>query len=347
MEDNQLQVAGKGTIKVPGDIVYQATAELPDAQRSAIRRFHSYYMDENLSLDAAAELIRFESGAILSQVFRGKYGAKLDNIVAEIESFFELQDKRSLAKKLPFIETSLSKRIWGICDVALEFQKMSFIFGDSQIGKTTALREWARRHNHGSAVYVRVPTGGALLNFMTRLASALHISTNMSITKLRERIIGSFDSRMVLIVDEAHACIRESGNQSIPLQTIEFVREIYDETACGVVFSATNVFRDAMASGAVSKILRQTRRRGLPPIQLPNVPPRADMNIFAAAYGLPASSGPARELEERMINHDALGMWLSMLHMGAKVAAKRRRAMTWNDVISAKAGMTLLEGAEF
>jgi len=347
MEDNQLQVAGKGTIKVAGDIVYQATAELPDAQRSAIRRFHSYYMDNNLSLDEAAALIRFESGAILSQVFRGKYGAKLDNIVAEIESFFELQDKRSLGKKLPFIETRLTKRIWDICDAALEFQKIAFIFGDMQIGKTAALREWALRHNHGSTIYVRVPTGGALLNFMTRLANELHISGNMSITKLRERIIGAFDSRMLLIVDEAHACIRDSGNQSMPVQTIEFIREIFDETDCGVVLCATNVFRDAMETGAVSKVLRQTRRRRLCALQLPNVPTQTDLNTFAAAYGLPVSSGPARELETRMIEHEALGMWLTLLRMGAKIAAQRRRAMTWNDVLNASAGLKELEGSKF
>ncbi len=332
--------------KVPGDIVNQATANLPDNQRSAIRRLHGHYIENDLSLAEVGKLIGY-SDAVAGLVFRGKYADSLDNIVKEIEKFFDLLDKRGESRQLPFIKTDGSAQIWNVCDLAREYQKIAFIFGDMQIGKSAALKAYAKEHNHGSTIYISVPTGGALLNFLTALARKLNIPENLSITKLRERIIKAFDDRMLLIVDEAHRCIRDSGNQSLPIQTIEFVREIFDEKECGVVICATNVFRDAMNEGDMQKILRQTKRRRLCALQLPNTPTQKDLNTFAAEYGLPASSGPAKVLEKKLVEAEALGMWLTLLRMAAKIAAKAGRPMTWAHVLAADAGLKSLEGEKF
>ena len=335
-----------GRSKIPGDVVNHATAELPDNQRSAIRRLHAYYIENDLGLEEAAKMIGY-TGPVLSQLFRGKYDGSLENVVKEIIAFFDLQERRDKGRKLAFIKTKLTKRIWDVCASAVEFQKIAFIFGDMQIGKTEALKAYAAEHNHGSTIYVSVPTGGALLNFLTRLAEILRIPTNMSITKLRERIIKAFDDRMLLIVDEAHRCIRDSGNSTMPIQTIEFIRELFDEKQCGVVICATNVFRDAMETGSVAKILRQTKRRRLCALQLPNLPTQEDLNLFADAYDLPPSDGAARQLEKRMVEDEALGMWLTILRMAAKIAAERKQKMNWNHVLSAHAGLKELEGQKF
>lgn len=331
--------------RIPGDVVNKATAELPDNQRSAIRRLHAYYAENELSMDETAKLIN-KTGAVVSLIFRGKYDAGLSSVVKEIEDFFELLDKRAQGRKLEFIKTDLTEKIWRVCDAAVEFQKIAFIFGDMQIGKTEALKAYQLAHNHGSTIYVSVPTGGALLNFLTVLARKLRISENLSITKLRERIISAFDDRMLLIVDEAHRCIRDSGNSTMPIQTIEFIREIFDEKACGVVICATNVFRDAMDSGPVEKILRQTKRRRLCALQLPNTPTRDDLNTFAAGYGLKPSFGLARDLEQKMVAAEALGMWLTLLRMGAKIAVQRKETFKWEHVLMADAGLKQLEGGK-
>ena len=335
------------TLRIPGDVVNRATAELPDNQRSAIRRLHAHYIEHDLSLDEAGRLIGYDTGTVVSLVFRGKYDAKLDAVVKAIEDFFELQDKRSQGRKLEFIPTSLTNKIWHVCDAAVEFQKIAFVFGDMQIGKTEALKAYQADHNHGSTIYVSMPTGGALANFLKALARKLRIGENLSVTRLRERIISAFDDRMLLIVDEAHRCVIDNGRSTRPIQSIEFVREIFDEKACGVVICATNVFRDAMDSGPVERILRQTKRRRLCALQLPNVPAQADLNTFAAGYGLAPSEGPARDLEKRMVEHEALGMWLTLLRMGAKIAAQRKTKMSWSHVLAAYAGLKQLEGHKF
>lgn len=339
-------MAGRGE-RVPGDVVNKATADLPDNQRSAIRRLHAHYIENELSLDETGKLIGYTNGTVVSLVFRGKYEAGLAPVVKAIEDFFELFDKRNQGRKLEFIETDLTRKIWKVCDAAVEFQRIAFVFGDMQIGKTEALKAYQIAHNHGSTIYVAVPTGGALLNFLHLLARKLRISENLSITKLRERIIGAFDDRMLLIVDECHRCVREEGRSTAPIQTIEFIREIFDEKACGVVLCATNVFRDAMDRGPVEKILRQTKRRRLCALQLPNVPSREDLNRFAAGHGLPASTGAARALEQQMVEAEALGMWLTLLRMGAKIAAQRKARLTWEHVLTANAGLKSLEGQRF
>jgi len=333
------------TLRIPGDIVNRATADLPDEQRSAIRRLHAHYIEHGLTIDETAKIIGY-TGAVVSQLFRGKYEGKLDNVVKGINSFFELQDKRSQGRKLSFVPTALTDRIWNVCGAALEFQKIAFIFGDQQIGKTEALKAYRDAHNHGSTVYVRMPTGGAMCNFLKELARPLRIGENLSNVRLRERIKNAFDDRMLLIVDEAHACIKESHSTSA-IQSIDFIREIFDERQCGVVICATNVFRDAMEAGALYKILRQIKRRRLCALQLPNVPTQADLNTFAAAYDLAPATGPARELEKHLLEDEALGMWLTLLRMGAKLAAQRKQKITWQHVLAAHAGLKELEGQKF
>ena len=333
-------------LRIPGDIVNRATSDLPDNQRSAIRRLHAHYIEHGLTLGETGALIGL-SDTTVGLIFRGKYEAKLDSVTEAIEGFFNLLDKRAEGRRLHFITTHLSRRIWNVCDAAIEFQKIAFIFGDQQIGKTEALKAFRDAHNHGNTIYVRMPTGGAMCNFVVEMARALRIGENYSVTRLREKLKSAFDDRMLLIVDEAHACIKEHGRSQRSVETVDFIREIFDERQCGVVICATNVFRDAMDTGNLYKILRQIKRRRLCSLQLPNVPTAADLNTFAAAYKLAPATGQARDLEKNMVENEALGMWLTLLRMGAKISAQRKQEMKWVHVLDAYAGLKTLEGSKF
>jgi DNA transposition AAA+ family ATPase len=315
---------------------------LPDTQRAAIRRAHAYYFENDLGLDEMSERLRL-SPTTLSMVFRGQYKAKVDSVVDTIVKFFELEDRRGSARKLPFIETDCSKKIFSVCQQAVEFQKMAFLFSDGQIGKSTALKEYQRTHNHGNTIYVETPTGGALTNFLAKLAVQFRLSPHQRRSDLRQRILKAFDDRMLLIVDEMHRCTPEGSMTSYGLQTIDFIKEIYNERGCGIVLCATNVFREQMEDGPMKKFFEQVQRRRLFKVQLLPVPSQKDLNTFSAAYGLPPSSGAARDLEKKLIAEDALGMWLTLLRMGAKVANERKKKMEWAHVMDAYAGVQALE----
>lgn len=329
---------------IPGDVVFKATADLDDEARNSIRGMHAYAADNDLSLAELEKLLKI-SDTTIGLVFRGKYEAKLDNVVKTFSDFLKLHEERKSSRRLPFIETSLSDRIWQVCDRAREFQRIAFLFSDAQIGKTEALQEYQRRNNHGSTIYVEVPTGGTLTIFCHKLAERLKIGTTQRFLDLRRRILESFDDRMLLIVDEAHRAIPSPTVSMRSLDTIEFIREIFNERKCGVVFCATNVFRDAMEQGAVQLILKQTRRRRLCSMPLPTEPSPADLNTFSAAYGLPPASGRAKELQDRVIENEALGMWLLILRIANKLASSRKKNLTWEHVIHAEAGLKAMETA--
>jgi DNA transposition AAA+ family ATPase len=328
--------------KIAGDVVNKATADLPDSQRAAIRRLHAYYFENDLGLDELADKLRL-SPTTISLVFRGQYGAKLDGVVETITKFFELEDRRGASRKLAFITTAYSQKIFDVCDVAVEFQKMAFIFGDGQVGKSTALKEYQRTHNHGNTIYVEMPTGGALTNFLAKLAEKFRLSPHQRKADLRQRILKAFDDRMLLIVDETQRCTPEGNISSWAAQTIDFIKEIYNERGCGVVICATNVFREQMETGPMKKFFEQIQRRRVCSVQLSSTPTQQDLNTFAAAYGLPASAGAARDLERQFIKDDALGMWLTLLRMGAKISAAKKKKMEWAHVLDAYAGVKALE----
>lgn len=344
---NAMSALNNAKYKIPGDVVNKATAELPDEQRSIVRQFHAHYMDNDVGLEETAKLIGMD-GSTLSRVFRGKYEGSLPNVVREMRKFIELHEERGKITKLPFIKTKLGNSIFSVCHQARAFQRIAYVFGDTQIGKTVALEYYEMLNNHGSTIYVAVPTGGALVYFLAKLAKKLRISPQQRAPELRRRIIESFDARMLLIVDEAHRCVDEETCRMTMAQkqTIEFIREIFDESKCGVVICATNLFKRAMTdhSSPAFKLLQQTRRRRLCTLQLPDRPTREDLNTFAAAYGLPASAGEFRELEERMVGEEALGMWLTLLRMAAKIAREAKQPMGWKHVRAAVAGLKSLEG---
>lgn len=331
---------------IPGDVVFKATAELDDYSRNAIRGLHAYAAENDVSCAELARDLKISDTSI-SLVFRGKYPAKLDGVVKIFADFLKLYHERKDSKRLPFIKTTLSERIWNVCDRAREFQRIGFIFSDSQIGKSAALKEYQRLNNHGSTIYVEVPTGGSLMYFLGKLCEALKIGETIKTSDQRRRILESIDHRMLLIVDEAHRAIPGDGVTKNAINTIDFVREIFNEKGCGVVLCATNVFRRAMEDGAVKLILKQSRRRRLCAMQLPNSPSVEDLDTFAAAYGLPPARGHALEIQTRMIETEALGMWLLVFRMAAKlVATNKDKKMTWNHVIEADAGLSAMEAPQ-
>ncbi|MBG89815.1 MAG: hypothetical protein CMO80_23360 [Verrucomicrobiales bacterium] len=48
-----------------------------------------------------------------------------------------------------FVETTVFQRISKVCDEALLCNTIAMVYGESQIGKTASLKEYARRNNQG------------------------------------------------------------------------------------------------------------------------------------------------------------------------------------------------------
>lgn len=244
---------------------------------------------------------------------------------------------------LPFVETSLHRAIEGAVKKAGRRRKPIFIYGESQIGKTTSLEELARRDTSGRTIYVRMPTGGALGELLTELALVLDESPGGDLKRrlmLRVRV----DHR--LIVDECHEALAGSS-RGRGIKTLNWLRELWDRRRCALVLCGTNVFRDGMTASREARNLRQLVLRGLPPLQLPSMPSGDDLDRIAVAAGLPPAPEEApltiaetgfsgrvkiREPQHAFVERHGLGRWIAIIQDGADLASEAGKPTNWGYV---------------
>lgn len=346
--------------RIPGDVIAKNTADLPDGLRHALKWAAGFCRQRNLSLDEFGSLLvqpgtdKTYSGDSVYQAFTGRRDqGSLDRFCQAVEVLRRRIDETA-SRASTFIETSLTRDIWRLCQKALRRQKLTFVFGPSQVGKTTALAEYAQRHNHGETVFVRMPTRGSVTELMKELAVRLGISVQCKAVDLRRRIMESFDERTLLIVDECHQALSSRyGDRS--LASLEFLREIWDRRRCGLVLCGTDIFRDGLRTHPV---LKQLWLRGYRPLQLPAKPTQGQLAEFARSFGLePAQDknltvelvdvgddGEERtrrvtrnpvKLEGEVVSKYGLGRWVGILEDADDLAREKGSRMSWGKVIAA------------
>jgi hypothetical protein len=264
-------------------------------------------------------------------------------------------DETRPARGTAFIETDLTRQIFATCRQAFVKGRFTFIFGESQIGKTSALSEYAQRH--GQTVLARVPAGGGMHHFLAELSVRVGMSPNQSATQCRRRITECFDSKTLLIVDEAHQFfMKRSG-----IEVLEFLRGIHDTRGCGLVLCGTNALKAGMARSSAADVLRQIWRRKFAPLQLPNRPSAKILEQFAAAFNLDPAPNKNMTvshsrtnietgedetrsivrnpflLQEEIITSEGLGTWVRTLEAAKEFAEEKQRKITWGAVITAAA----------
>lgn len=333
---------------IPGDVIMRATSDLPDDQRAVLRWLGEHAAELNYTTAEIGAKLRRPDGSAYDgntvyKILTGRHEAKLDNFITAVEEYKELALSRSTIRKSGFIETSLSKKINQVCETALLFQRVAFIIGESQIGKTSSLLHVQQTRPHGSVFYVRVPSGGAYADFLSEIAVAMRIPHYINRQQLRARIKAALDDRTLLIIDEAHQVFLNRDGVC-GLKLIEFLRELHDESKCGLVICGTKVFANEMQQGRHAKFLQQLDLRQICKLSLPDRPPKADLDTFARAYGLPpARSGEEALLQKEIVSAYGLGRWLVLLQLGTRIASKAKDTFTWKHVIKAHAGLLDLE----
>ncbi|HEX7861836.1 MAG TPA: ATP-binding protein [Verrucomicrobiae bacterium] len=323
-------------LNIPGDLVNRVTQNLPDEQRSALRWLHAYAQEENLSATEVGNLLKRDGGKrydgnTVYKVLTGRHEAKLETFVAAVLDFKDHVENKSKVTRAPFVRTQLAKQIEEICDLALVLNQIAFIFNDSQIGKTAALENYAKEHNHGQTIYVRMPDGGSLTDFCFELAKQLRVSPQAD--NLRQRLVAAFDDRMLLIVDEAHQVFPPLSGPTPRLRTLEFIRRIFDQSKCGLVIVGTKIFEREMNAGRSKEFLKQLGRRKVITAPLDERPTAEDLVCFARAYKLPAATGRAMNLQSRIVRDEGLGQWVSFLKAASLYAAKQEEKLTWQHVL--------------
>ncbi len=337
MQDNKITINQK--ISIPGDQVQKALARLVDqheideSSREDIWWLFSYAMDNAWNLDDVGKAID-KDATTAYRLFLGRYAARYDNLVEAVARFRKIATARGQRKACGFVETSTWDKIDQVCRHALVGQLPAFIVGPSQIGKTTCLEEYARRNNHGQTRYIRMPAAPGFHDALGEVARACYVTSRLSSRDIRQRVFGAVTDRMLLIIDEIHQPLI-SGRGQTAVQIIEWLRELYDRTKCGIVFCGTRVFNDELEHGKFSLILEQFRRRSIIQLMLPDVAPAGDLDKIAKAFGLPPADGLAGEIVSKMVRSSGLGQYVKFLQLASNLASNQKKPLAWDHFTTA------------
>ena len=348
------------------DTVRAATEDLPDEQQEKVRWFYQFCRRSNFSKTELEGVLKqpgsskFYSSDSIVQLLTGGRMRRGENIAPMLEAIDALRRVESLREGLVnsgYIRTRLYFEIEKRLQKALKRQRFTFFWGDSQIGKSAAFEEYQKHHNHGETILIEVPAGGSVTNFLRELANHFNLPTHLNQGLLAQRLIEAFDSRMLLIVDEAHRCLK-TRHTSSQLGVFDFLRELWNRKRCGIAIAMTNEGRDLFLHGPHAKALEQTWRRRITPLQLPAITPTDDLALFAKAYGLPPATdepltikvtfqdeaGTTREkrhtdtplnVQTTVNATEGLGVWISILQDASDIAAEQKRPIAWGAVLKA------------
>lgn len=334
-----VRAGNENIIRIPGDKVQEAlnrllaAGEIDEDGKAEIWWLYNHAQVNNWNLEDAGKAIRKDSTTAY-RLFMGRYGARYDNLIDDVKTYRKLAEERGGRRKVAFVETDAWKKIDAVCRHALVGQLPVFVYGASQIGKTTCLEEFARRNNHGTTKMIRMCAAPSLAMVMQQIAEACYIPRKLNVHEMRRRIFSSIDDKMLLIFDELHQVLIGCGDAAA-IRIIEFLREVYDRTGCGMVFSGTKVLRDEIEKGRLNLMLDQFRRRGIITLVLPDTPSKADVGRVAKAFGLDAPEGTPAEIIRDMLKRSGMGQYVKYLQSASNLANKQKKQLSWDHFVIA------------
>lgn len=305
-----------------------ALKKIDEDQGQLLFWLHGFGQDKNIS-DANLSAMMKVSQAAVSQLFSGKYAAEnWTPMIERIRALKEVEEEELKKLNFGFVMTFTAKTIFGACESALTDGMPAFIFGASQIGKTTALEEFQRQHNHGRTKYLRLGSGWTKTRVVRELGRACKVRSIKAkkAWQVEEAIYESLNRYNLLIIDEFHLAM-ETVSAAASREIVEFIREVYDRTHCGLVLSATKVGIHDLEEGRNVMLFDQLRRRGVVKVVLPDVPPLKDINAIAKSFGLELPKGDVLAKVKQLLKTRGLGVFVKYLQKAHSIAGSE--PLTW------------------
>ena len=339
----ELDYAVKRRVTLPAhqvrDAIAQAVArgQVSEVDGEEVFWLYSYAQEFHLNeADLAVKMGAYDKNT-LYQLFRGLYGVFKDgrcsswsNIIKAIRAFKAVELEEMKKKNIGIIDTEVKQTVFHACDAALADGMPAFIYGASQIGKTTALLEYKRLHNHGRTVYLRMGSNWTKARLVRELGILFGNGMKHAlIWELEDKIVHSLSRYNLLIIDEFHLALETTAERASK-EIVEFIREVYDRSGCGLVLSGTKVGLEGLEGGRNRMLFDQLRRRGVVKVVLPDVPPRRDINEIARTFELPAPQGEDLKRVKSLIQTRGLGVFIKYLQKAYAVTRKAKSELTWD-----------------
>lgn len=168
------------------------------------------------------------STSALSQWLNDAYVGNVNKIETAVKSFLEHEREKLSVKKrnFKFVATSTSKRIFEIARLCHIKCKPGVAYGNSGIGKTTAVKEYARKYP--ATILIESDQTCTLKTMLSLLNRKLGFSGIGSTNSLFMECVEKLkDSDRLIIIDEA---------EYLTPRVLDQLRRIYDQANIGILF---------------------------------------------------------------------------------------------------------------
>lgn len=299
---------------------YLDEGRVTDAGLESLVRLFNHGKARGLSFDQVGKLVDY-SGATVSRLFAGKYEGAMGAVVGKVEAFLELESERQKMMGDVFVETSTWCKVKAACDLAIKRNQIARIVGPSQVGKTYCLKEYMRRAKFQTC-YLRIPAAPTFKLVVEAVCEAVGVSSSLRVDEARPRVARAVGPNTLLVVDELHELVLSAG-KSTAMKCVEWLREIYDNSRCGLVLCGTSALEDDLINDPKMKgWLGQLDQRCIRVLKLPNAIPMEDIEKSAAAYGIGGSAKPV----ENILRTIRMNRLMTTLTMTASWCAGNNRA---------------------
>lgn len=334
-------INAKQTWLISGDTVTQNLSRYSERPRAALNWLYHFCVENGIHRDDVARELRV-SGNTLYKLYTLKHRhpqtkellPPSEKLVRSIEKKQQLEMKRAAFGKTEFVMTPSARKIFDVCDLCQASNSIGFVWGKSHIGKTWAIEEYRRIHNHGLTKLVRVPTGSGKHELIKLFAAACAISTKSCYDKLKERVIRSITADNLILIDEFHLLAFTYQTQS-KHACVELVREIHDRTKCGMVICGTHIFRNDIEIGKDRDLLEQLSRRGVFKLELGDEPTRGDLAAICKSWDLEYPKGELAERFRSLSQQHGLKAVTEAMRLGNRLATKSDQSNSWDFIVKA------------
>ena len=297
-----------GGWNIPGDVVAAGIERCPAEFREELRFAYEYAHQMGWTMREAAEKFQVDVST-WSRLLNGKYLSPMNNSplkppvsLLSVVRQIKLDIEEALQKKVTLIRDYTLESIWLLCDKTRDQRTISFLYGESHLGKSWSATAYRDAHNHGQTVYVDLQDCNGVQDVWRAFARALHLSADCPAYKLIPRIYkalkpdGVAKPNRFIIVDEFHS-ITYSYLKGSSVRIINVLKAIHDNTGVPMLIIGTPTAREEITQGRERQYLKQIRRRGVLELNLPQAIPVRDMRAWAGILltRLPERRGRVRQ----------------------------------------------------